>query len=173
MKIVLLGYMGSGKTTIGQELAGKLNYEFIDLDQYIESVEKMTVPQLFATKGEIYFRKKEFAYLKEIMLDKDNFVLATGGGTPCYGDNMNAISQGTAHSFYLKHTIAKLVERLSKEKEFRPLIKNIHDHDLPEFIGKHLFERNFYYNRANFIIECTDKSIDSVVAEISRKLKPN
>lgn len=169
----MLGYMGSGKSTIGRKLAAQLDYDFIDLDHYIESSEQMTVKQLFASKGEIYFRKREHDYLVEIMTQKDDFILATGGGTPCYGDNMEHILNFSQQVIYLKLSVTALAERLSKEKEDRPLIKNILDQDLPEFIGKHLFERNFFYNRAPYTVDCDGETIEGVVTEIKAHLGLN
>jgi len=170
MKIVLVGYMGSGKTTVGKVLAKDLDLNFIDLDAYIAQSENMTIPQLFHKKGEIYFRKKEYVYLKKILAEQNNFVLSTGGGTPCYGDNMNALIKGTENNFYLKVSLSGLVERLSKEKSERPLIKDTPDEDLPEFIGKHLFERSFYYSKANHVISCDAKTSLVIAEEIKKKL---
>ncbi|MFH6601858.1 shikimate kinase [Maribacter algicola] len=170
MRIVLLGYMGSGKTTVGKTLATDVDIDFIDLDDYIENSEGLSVAEIFASKGEIYFRKKEGEYLKMILSDKDNFVLSTGGGTPCYGDNMNAILEGTANVFYLKVSIKELTERLLKEKEHRPLIKNIADTDLPDFIGKHLFERTLFYERAHHNVYCDNKTSEKITNEIKKLL---
>ena len=170
MKIVLVGYMGSGKTTVGKLLAKELNLNFIDLDAYIEQSESMTTPELFQSKGEIYFRKKECMYLKEILAEQDNFVLSTGGGTPCYGDNMNAIIGETQNNFYLKVSLPGLVERLSREKSERPLIKDTPNEDLPEFIGKHLFERSYYYSKSNHIVTCDAKTPAIIVEEIKGQL---
>ncbi len=170
MKIVLVGYMGSGKSTIGKLLADNLNYEFIDLDKYIESSEKMKIPKIFESKGEIYFRKKEFEYLNEILDTKDDFVLSTGGGTPCYGENMNAILLATSNVFYLKVSIAGLINRLISEKEHRPLISNIPNEELPEFIGKHLFERSYFYSRANHNLLCDENSKEELVLEMETLL---
>jgi len=166
MQIVLLGYMGSGKSTVGCLLANDLNLDFIDLDAYIEAEEEKTISSIFGKEGEIYFRKKEAKSLREILKSKDDFVLSIGGGTPCYANNMKAISDSTANVFYLKVTIEELVSRLSKEKQERPLIKDIADQELPEFIGKHLFERSFFYNQAFHKVSCGAKSAFEVVAEI-------
>ena len=170
MKIVLVGYMGSGKSTIGKLLAGNLDYEFIDLDDYIESFEKMEIPKIFKLNGEIYFRKKEFEYLNEILHTKDNFVLSTGGGTPCYGENMNAILEATPNVFYEKISIAGLINRLISEKEHRPLISNIPNEELPDFIGKHLFERSYFYSQANHSLLCDENSKEEVVLKIEELL---
>lgn len=170
MKIVLVGYMGSGKSTIGRLLAKKLKYVFIDLDEYIESSERSDIATIFEKKGEIYFRKKEYGYLKEILENKDDFVLSTGGGTPCYGENMTAISTETKNVFYLKVSIAGLIERLISEKENRPLIANIPNKELPEFIGKHLFERSYFYSRAQHTVLCDNESVNTLVDTIYKLL---
>lgn len=172
MIVVLIGYMGSGKSTIGKELATILNCEFLDLDDYISNQENLSIPELFQTKGEIYFRKKETQYLKDIITTKDNTVIALGGGTPCYGDNMSLLLSGSnLKLFYLKLSIPNLVERLFKERENRPLISHVSSkEDLQEFIGKHLFERSQYYNQASYKINADDKSQQEVLEEILLKL---
>lgn len=171
MSIVLIGYMGCGKSTIGRKLAKIVNSEFIDLDDFIEKKENLTILQIFETKGEIYFRKKEHEYLKEI-LQRPDIVLALGGGTPCYGSNMDAVlnAPGT-HSIYLKSSIPNLVQKLTPEKEQRPLIAHLKtDEELTEFIGKHLFERSFYYNQSNQTVVTDGKSISVIAEEIVASL---
>ena len=170
MKIVLVGYMGSGKSTIGKMLAKKLKFGFIDLDDYIESSENSSIPTIFEEKGEIYFRKKEFEHLKDLLKDKDDFILSTGGGTPCYGENMNAILEATSNVFYLKVSINGLMDRLILEKEERPMIANIPNEELPEFIGKHLFERSYFYSKAQHILICDNKGVNIIVDEIDALL---
>lgn len=170
MKIVLVGYMGSGKSTIGRLLSKKLNIKFIDLDEYIESKLNCNISDLFKEKGELFFRKMEHKYIQEIMYKKNDFVLSTGGGTPCYSNNLDVIKAETSNVFYLKVSINGLIERLIIEKENRPLIKNINNEDLPEFIGKHLFERNIFYMKANHIISCDDKSPEVIVDEVFSNL---
>lgn len=165
MTIVLLGYMGSGKSTVGKALALALGYEFFDLDDLIEVQQKMTIPQIFLEHGEIYFRKLESEVLKDTLKNSTNIVLALGGGTPCYGKNMALLKAHNITSIYLKLSINELVNRLSKEKSERPLIKNIEDDELPEFIGKHLFERSFFYNQADEILH-GDKSVVEIITEI-------
>jgi len=119
LKAVLIGYMGSGKSTVGKRLAEEYSWQFIDLDDYIEQAEEMTIASIFDQKGEIYFRKKELYYLKELLQKEENIVLATGGGTPCYGTNMKEILATTENCFYLKVSIKGLLERLQNEKEQR------------------------------------------------------
>lgn len=171
MSIVLIGYMGSGKSTIGKKLAEIVKFKLIDLDDYIQERENMSIPQLFESKGEIYFRKKEHLYLEEVLQQKD-IILSLGGGTPCYGSNMDVIlnTEG-AQSVYLKSSIPNLVRRLTPEKSQRPLIAHLKtDEELTEFIGKHLFERSFYYNQSNHTIITDDKSIDVLAEEIVARL---
>ncbi len=170
MKIVLVGYMGSGKSTIGKLLAKQLSTSFIDLDTYIETQTGNTISELFASKGEIYFRKQEHLALKSILENEDHFVIATGGGTPCYSNNMDLILTHTSKVFYLRVSIGELVKRLGKEKKDRPLIAKIADEDLPEFFGKHLFERSQFYNKATYTIACDTAAPAALVAEISEKL---
>jgi shikimate kinase len=144
MKIVLIGYMSSGKSTIGKHLADKLFLPFIDLDIYIEKKEKKSVSDIFKNKGEIYFRLIEHKYLKEILISDQKVVLSLGGGTPCYADNMNLINTANTISFYLQTSIKVLVDRLTKEKDDRPLIASLEDNKISEFVAKHLFERRVF-----------------------------
>ena len=166
MKIVLIGYMGSGKTTVGKLLAAELNVKFMDLDEYIESRLNEKIARIFETKGELYFRKKESELLNEILDDDRDLVIAVGGGTPCYGVNMDIILDKTPLVFYLKLSIASLTERLHKEKEHRPLIAHLGDEDLPEFIGKHIFERGIFYSRANYTVLGDNRLPEDVKDEI-------
>ena len=172
MIVVLMGYMGSGKSTIGKELATVLNYSFLDLDDYISKKENATVSELFNSKGELYFRKKETQYLKEIINTSQNKVLALGGGTPCYGNNIDLLTDNKNVSvFYLKLSIPLIAKRLFKEREKRPIISHIHSEDeLLEFIGKHLFERVQYYNKAQYTISTDNKSQKDVIEEILMQL---
>ncbi|RMA56257.1 shikimate kinase [Ulvibacter antarcticus] len=166
MKVVLVGYMGSGKTSVGRELASKLNYAFVDLDDFIEASEEMSVSQLFSEKGEIYFRKKENQYLKELVRSEEKIVLATGGGTPCYGDSMDfLISEEKCVTVYLKTSNAVLSERLFLERNHRPLISHLENEQLlNDFIRKHLFERVFYYNKAEIVVD-TDQQSPQEISE--------
>ena len=170
MVIVLVGYMGSGKSVVGKLLAHSLELPFIDLDEYIESELQKSISQLFTEKGEIFFRKKEHKYLQKVLRDHDHLVLATGGGTPCYSGNMEFLLKQTSNVFYLQVSVLELSRRLSMEKQHRPIISHISDESLPEYIGKHLFERNPFYRRANHTIVCDEKSIEEIVKEIKDDL---
>ncbi len=168
MIVVLIGYMASGKSSLGKVLARRLNYNFIDLDDFIETKEHMAVKTIFDVRGEIYFRKVESQYLQEIIHDVNHTVLSLGGGTPCYGSNMSTIlSSENVKSIYLKASIPSLISRLKNEKEKRPLISHIKtNHELTEFIGKHLFERSPYYDQAQFKIITDNKSREEIVDEM-------
>jgi shikimate kinase len=167
MKIILLGYMGSGKSTIGKALANELNLTFIDLDHTIEKQIGMTISDFFETSGELKFRRLENEVLNSILSENDQMILSTGGGTPCYGNNLQFMkSAPNAKVFYLKASIKTLTERLLSEKDTRPLIQSIGDEDLPEFIGKHLFERSNFYLQADHVIDIDQKSVETIVKEI-------
>ncbi|WP_394746682.1 shikimate kinase [Spongiimicrobium salis] len=170
MKIVLVGYMGSGKTTIGKLLAEALNVKFIDLDHYIEKQLGASIAELFQKKGEIFFRKKEHEYLNRVLQDEEDVVLATGGGTPCYAGNMDTALKFADHVIYLKLTIGELAARLSLEKATRPLIASISEEDMPEFIGKHIFERSPFYSKATHTIQCGTKTPEAILEDISAVL---
>lgn len=167
MKIVLLGYMASGKSTIGRALSDTLFSPFIDLDNYIENKEKKSIGNIFKDKGEIYFRRIEHKYLKEILSSQESFVLSLGGGTPCYADNMTLIKTSGATSFYLQATIKTLSDRLIKEKSNRPLMASLENEKIPEFVAKHLFERRAFYEQANTTLKTDAKSTSEIVKELS------
>ncbi|SFD08547.1 shikimate kinase [Algibacter lectus] len=163
-----MGYMASGKSTIGKRLAKKLNYNFIDLDDLIESKENASVSEVFKSKGEIYFRKQEALYLREQLQSKEDIILSVGGGTPCYSNNMDAIlGAENVKSVYLKASIPTLIEKLMKKKATRPLIAHIETEEaMGEFIGKHLFERAYYYNQANVKVSIDGRSKKEVTKDV-------
>lgn len=168
MDIYLMGYMGSGKTTIGQLLANKLGYDFVDYDQFISQKENGSISDIFTAKGEIYFRKKEALYLKEILKDtKTKKIVSLGGGTPCYGNNIQDIKNSGVTSVYINVPVMQLTHRLWEEKSQRPLVANQESKEaLEEFVRKHLFERSFYYNQASKVIKVNDQNETQIVEEI-------
>lgn len=173
MKLFFAGYMGSGKSTIGKMLAEKLAYNFKDLDEVLEQKEKVSISEIFSKRGEIYFRKQERKLLEEILSENENLVISLGGGTPCYGDNLELIKNDQdSTSIYLKMSVQKLTERLFTEKDHRPLISHLENkEELEEFVRKHLFERGFYYNQCDLIINCDDKKPQEIVDELTEKLR--
>jgi shikimate kinase len=171
MTLFLVGYMGSGKSVIGSKLADILKYNYLDLDGYIEEKEGATIKIIFKTKGEIYFRKLESSYLKEL-IGLNNTVISLGGGTPCYGNNLNLILESeNSLSIYLKASIKTLVGRLYQERYKRPLIAHLEDISaLNEFIGKHIFERSPFYEQSSLSIKTDGLDINEVVDNLVLKL---
>jgi shikimate kinase len=171
MKVILIGYMASGKSLIGNELAKKLNLEYLDLDQFIEENEGKTIQDIFLDKGEIFFRKIEHSYLKEITSLNKNMVLSLGGGTPCFSNNLELITKNkNIKSFFLNVPVNVLAKRLMNDKDKRPLVKYVTDeNDMLEFVGKHLFERLPFYNQANYKVDA-NKPKEEVIEAIIIKL---
>ena len=169
MNISLIGYMGSGKSTIGKSLAKKINFEFVDLDQLIEQKIDSSISIYFKEKGEIAFRKLEHQTLQEAML-LQNTVLSVGGGTPVYYNNMDIIN-ASSFSIYLQTSIAELSARLMKNKSSRPLISHLTEENLHEFVAKHLFERRPYYEQAQLIFNTQDLQPNDIIALLIRHLQ--
>lgn len=158
--------MASGKSFVGKQLSNVLNVPHIDLDDYIEEQLKTSITEIFSEKGEIFFRLKENEYLKKLLESKDDFILSLGGGTPCYAGNMDLIhSYSNVNTIYLRTSIKTICDRLASEKAKRPIVAKISNDDLPEFIAKHLFERSFFYEKANYKITTDNKQLEKIVEE--------
>ena len=171
-KLVLLGYMGSGKTTIGNYLKQDLNYKLYDLDNYIEEKWDLNISDIFQTKGELYFRKIENKALKEILDLKGPMIISLGGGTPCYYNNIDYINnREETLTFYLKSSVDSISNRLLNDKNNRPLINNLKNIDeIKGYVNKHLFERNQFYFKAKHIISTDKKNLKTIAAEIKTYL---
>lgn len=169
MIISLTGYMGSGKSHVARILSAELGCASIDLDKAIEIAEHMTIAEIFAQKGELYFRRRERDILHELLKKERNCILSLGGGTPAYYDNMAEVNQKSI-SVNLRSSVAELVERLQPSLEKRPLIAHLAPDALPEFIAKHLFERNAFYNQAHIIIDTARRPAKIIAKEIIRKV---
>ena len=170
MIISLLGYMGSGKSHVSKNLSKKLNFPLIDLDQKISEEHQLSIPEIFQNKGEIFFRKEEKRILESILNERSNIILSLGGGTPVYYNNMDLINQ-FSKSFFLRASVKTLTERVMLQKNSRPLIARLEDNDIPEFIAKHLFERNPFYGKSHFTIDTDSKTASEISDEIIRLLK--
>lgn len=164
-KLILVGYMGAGKSSVGKKLAKAMKLKFIDLDQAIEGASRKSPAEWIEQHGELAFRKEERAVLLDV-LNKGSFVLATGGGTPCYYDNME-LMRTHGLCIYLDATPGFLQSRLLQSKKNRPLIAHIQQEDLAEFIGKHLFERRAFYQRAQLTTSAASVSIDKLVDKLN------
>ena len=147
--IFLIGFMGSGKTTLGRRLASKMGYEFIDLDHKLEQQVELSIAEYFSFFGEDAFRKFESEVLKQTKYPVHT-VIATGGGVPCFFNNMDWMN---AHgkTVYIKLSPKTLASRLENEKEERPLLRQHHGEALVNFITDKLTEREKFYNKANII----------------------
>ena len=151
MKIFLLGMMGTGKTFWTKKLSKKLKSGSYDLDFLIESHEERTIAEIFAEEGEDYFRKTEAKILRWFG-EKKIFVLAVGGGTPCFHENMDWMNkQGI--TIWIDEPIDTLVERLKPEKDHRPLIKDLSDEQLGIFLTNKLTERAAFYGQAKYHLQ--------------------
>ncbi len=154
--------MGSGKSTLGKKLANKLNKPFFDLDGEIEKHEGKTITAIFDQHSEVYFRKLEKELLNKITTENNNFVMALGGGTPCFYDNMHFINKN-GQSIYLKYNTAVLLSRLINAKDERPLIKDKTENQLTNFINEKLAQREKYYAKSKVIVEGVDLNLDELI----------
>ena len=159
--------MGVGKSLVGQHLSNIVNQRFIDLDKYIEEKKNKSIHDIFKDSGDIYFRKIESQLLSDCILNNNNIILSVGGGTPCYNNNMSLINSNNNISVYLKNQNVELAKRLFQIKECRPLISNIESEEkMIEFVSKHLFEREFFYNQAAIKIDCHGNDVNTICKEI-------
>jgi len=165
MIISLIGYMGSGKSHISKVLSTQIPLKLIDLDQRISRETNMTIPEIFEKKGEIFFRRKERELLEEILATETDAILSVGGGTPAYYNNMEILNN-KSESIFLRTSVTNLAQRVSQQKHKRPLVASIPEGDLPEFIAKHLFERNVYYAQAKHTISTDGKTVEKIASEI-------
>ncbi len=154
MKVFLVGFMGSGKTTIGKKLANYLKCDFIDLDKLIETKVGMSIVQYFELHGESTFRDLEREVLQKTDFP-ENVIIATGGGAPCFGDNMSWMNENGLVA-YLSLSAKALASRLENSKTDRPLIRNLKGDELEGFISTKLAEREPFYNQSKFVVSASD-----------------
>jgi len=160
-RIILIGYMASGKTTLGKKLANKLNIPFIDVDAKIEELEGCSISEIFLHKGEKGFRLLETDFLKTYSFT-DSFVLSTGGGMPCFNDNMKLLNTlGT--TFYLKRPVKELVNRLVSAKEKRPLVEGKSIEELESFINETLLLRSPFYESSQYILNRENQTVEEII----------
>lgn len=147
-RIFLIGFMGSGKSTLGKALAHDIGYDFMDLDKVIENQSGMPITEIFGKYGEHGFREKEKETLHSLTLIS-NTLIATGGGAPCFYDNMEWMNSH-GQTIFIDCPVDTLVDRLRSELDHRPLIKGFDDAGLKNFIIDKLAERMPYYTQAQF-----------------------
>lgn len=164
IRIILIGYMGAGKSTLGKHLAIKLGVPFIDSDKRIEEQEGQSINEIFDQKGEDYFRTKE-AELIKALFSKKEFVLSTGGGLPCFNglmDELNAL--GT--TIYLQHKPELLFGRLRANNSKRPLLAELDDNELRAYVKSKIAEREIYYTKAQMILKKEEQTRDEIIRRL-------
>jgi shikimate kinase len=148
---------------VGRSLSKSINYNFYDLDKFIELNEKKSISEIFTHKNEVYFREIESKYLNQLISIKEKKIISTGGGTPCYSNNIDLINNNSV-SIYLKASVDTLVKRLKDAQINRPLISHLKDtNELKDFISKHLFERNYFYEKAKIKIKTDDLKLREII----------
>jgi len=169
MRIYLIGFMGCGKSTVGKKLAAQMHLPLMDLDKTMEDLEGKKIGEVFAEKGETYFREMEKNVLHETTFYTDA-IISCGGGTPCFFDNLLWMKQNGL-SIYLKGTPAFLHSRLREKKTKRPLIADMDDKQLLNYIKAKLTEREPFYLQADIIIDAQDLNIDILLSIIKNYLE--
>lgn len=167
-RLFLVGYMGAGKTTIGKMLAKKLNWSFADTDYFIENRYRQSITTIFEERGEACFREIEHRALVEIC-NFEKIVVSTGGGLPCFFDNMDLMNQ-TGITIYLKESVNGLVKRLNFDRQKRPLIKGKKPEELQNFVETSLKKRESFYNKATIVFDApfcsTEKEINHLIEKL-------
>lgn len=157
--------MGSGKTHRGRQISQKLNIPFFDLDEQIVNSEGKSINEIFDQHGEEYFRQREKEVLNIITESHTSFVMACGGGSPCYFNNIEYMNQ-SGTTVWLNTTIQVLFDRLIKEREHRPLLKKLSDEQLRGFIIKKFSDRKIYYEQARIMIDEDAASLEQIIEKI-------
>lgn len=166
-RIVLVGFPGSGKTTVGKKLASKLQYDFIDLDACFEAKYRISVDLFFSKYDEEAFRLCERDLMHEL-LEKENCVISTGGGTPCFFDTMDLIEK-SAVSIYLQMSPISLTHRLLHAQKTRPLLKGKGEKEIKEYVESRLTIREPYYLRSNLIFKGESVDVNEIVSSLRSK----
>ena len=165
MKIFLIGFMGSGKTYWGRQLSQKLGIPFFDLDEQVVEHAGKSIGAIFKTEGEEQFRLQEKHILHIIAESHESFVMACGGGTPCFFNNIEFMNkQGT--TIWINTPLDVLHKRLLAEKESRPLIQEIPDNQLRYFIGKKFAGRKIYYEQAGITVDDDALMLETMIEKI-------
>lgn len=164
----LIGFMGAGKTTLGHAAADALGYTFLDLDDLIEKREAKSIRDIFEEKGEAYFRQLESNLLKSlIFLPPAQYIVATGGGTPCFQDNMTWMKRH-GKVIYLNPSVEELSERLYREMEKRPILKGVKKPDLQHFISNLLQTRKDFYLQAHHQLSGEKLALEALIELIDQ-----
>ncbi len=165
MKIFLIGFMGSGKTHWGRLLSQKLSLPFFDLDEQITNTEGKSITEIFTQQGEEYFRLKEKEVLHIITESHTTFVMSCGGGAPCYFNNIEYMKH-SGTTVWINASQVTLFDRLVKEKEQRPLLKDLSNGELKMFIKKKFSDRKIYYEQADIVIDDETITLDRFIEKV-------
>lgn len=169
MRIFLIGMMGSGKTTLGRQLADRLQVAFVDLDEYIEQKEQNTISQIFENHGPAHFRELERQALEAVVYEHTDVVIATGGGTPCFYDNMSFINKH-GKSIFLKAPEEEIFHRLrASDLNSRPLLAGKSNEELKDFISKTLEQRQPFYEQATLILHAPGHTLQDLLTLLNYK----
>ncbi|MDP4132055.1 MAG: shikimate kinase [Bacteroidota bacterium] len=163
MRIFLIGFMGSGKTFWGTKIAESLQIPFYDLDAVIVGELEMTIPEIFKIKGEEFFRYKEKQVLEELVAKKESFVLSSGGGTPCFFNNIKFMKRH-GKVVWLNTSTQVLQQRLMKERLTRPLLRDISEPELHTYIVRKLGERKMYYEQADVTVREDELLLEPLIS---------
>lgn len=164
-QIILIGFMGCGKSTLGKKLANKMNVQFLDSDKEIEKSVGFSVSEIFEKHGEDYFRKLEHEFLLKLKKE-EKFVLSTGGGMPCFNDNIKLLKE-IGDTIYLKLSPNELTRRLLAAKTKRPLVEQKSPEELLTFVSNKLEERNHFYLQASFILNGKEQNVKHILDLLS------
>lgn len=169
MIFFFIGFMGSGKSFFAQEISNTIQIPFVDMDIYIQEKESISIAQIFEQRGEDYFRLKEHEILKSLIQQykNKNVIIATGGGAPCYHNNMELMNHAGI-TIYFDLSINMLCQLLKNETEKRPLLKNLSEQDFFLFIQKKLSERKSFYQKATISLSETQVNKNSLVHLIQK-----
>ena len=167
MQYFIIGFKNSGKTTLGRQLAERLQFRFLDLDEYIEEKEGKSIPEIYSRLGDEGFRRIEWKWLKEVAGNHENIVIATGGGAPCHCDNMTLMER-YGDVIYLRVSNKILVERLKHAAKDRPIVLGKTEEELRHYISDLIDRCEHHYKRAKYIIDGDNLNLDHVI-EILQK----
>jgi shikimate kinase len=171
MILFLVGYAGSGKSSLAKRLSRKMGVKQLDTDKLVEEREGASVADIFFYQGEEYFRQTERSVVEELVVSGYEGIVATGGGLPTWGDNMARMNE-VGYTIYLRRSPEQILSRLSDYgREKRPMFRGKSDEELLSFMHEHIAQREPYYAQAKMVIDCDTMSDDDVVSYIANSLK--
>ena len=172
-KIFLIGYMGCGKSSLGRKLAKAGGMEFMDMDSIIEQREGASISDIFHYQGEEYFRDAERALIEELGTAEGDMVISTGGGAPAWQNNMELMNSLGA-TIYLRRTAQQIASRLSPHgRQKRPKLRGLNDEELVAFMPTNMAEREPFYSKAKYCVDCAERSDAELIDYILQIVKEN